>query len=450
MSALPSTYIGQNAFDNLKNRSSTETNTPITRINKAICMSGGGSFASTFALGAARRMNECDLLLDADVYSCASGSTFLMHLLQLCILDKIVYKPGPENKYRNPVDRSWYDKYIRTTAYAAYADTLYMTVAVNLLNPYNAYKFTDTVIRVFSDFESKFPEFYQLSYADVDKDPHQYLYAYINAVNYQTTNDNSDLINSSTPITSVNWGWRILRSTFPILFHKGVVSVDSGLIDNNGILPVLDVYSPKELYVITVLFQPPNLPKTVSVPSVMTLLSYVFNNLSQFANGVVNTNLMKGYRDYILNDDAIQIAQSVYPSHSQFATNSAGYTNGFVANKGIFDSFYDDVGTIKRDWNGLFFYEEDMIRIIENEGYSQMDIALNVQGKVPADATPFNVPNPDYNDYTKVKAIHDAFIAKSATKLVLNSLVKTLYQVYPKTSLLTGITFVAGLWSIFF
>jgi hypothetical protein len=452
VAAKPSTFIGQNTFDNLKNRSSTETNNVVTPINKAICMSGGGSFASTFALGAMRRMNECDLLLDADVYACASGSTFIMHLLQLCILDKIVYAPGPENKYKVPVDRSWFDKYLRATVYQAYPYTLYMTMIVNLLNPYNLYNFNKTVLNVFTQFEAKFPEFYQLSYADVDEDPHKYLYTYINITNYQTSSYNDDLINSKTPIDSINWGWRILRSTMPFLYHNNILSIDSGLIDNNAILPVLDVYSPKELYVITVVFNLPNLPSTVMLPSVSSIFSYLYNQIGNIGSleDLISHNIMKGYRDYFVNDDAIQIAQSIYPSNSQFAVNSAGYSNGFVANKGIFDNFVDDAGYIKRDTNGLLFYEEDMIRIIENEGYSQMDIALNVMGKVSANADPFVIPNPDYNDYTKNQAIYAAFLGKSSIKLVVDAFVKTLYQVYPKGSLITGLVFVASVWSAIF
>jgi hypothetical protein len=449
--SLVSTYIGQNTFDNLKNKSSTETNTPIIPVNKVICMSGGGSAASTFTLGALRRMNECDVLLDADVYSCSSGSTFIMHLLQLCILDKIVYAPGPENKYKVPVDRSWFDKYLRATVYQAYPYTFYMTVVVSLLNPYNLYNFSKTITKVFEQFEAKFPEFYQLSYAGVDEDPHKYLYTYINASTYEITDYNKDLISSTTPITSINWGWRILRSTSPFLYHNEIFSVDAGLIDDNAILPIIDAYSPKEIIIITILYSLPNLPsKLASDSAFFSYAGYVLPNVVLWFFNVVDYNLMKGYRDYFVNDDNIQIAQSVYPSNSQFNQNSANYSNGFTGNTGLFDNFTKDMGYFKKYFNGLFFYEDDIIRIIENEGYSQMDVALNVLGKVPANATPFNLPNPTYTDYATNKKIYDKYVAASTLKLMFNSFVKTVYQVYPTTSLIAGIGFVATVWSAIF
>jgi hypothetical protein len=409
-------------------------------IKRAICMSGGGTFASAFVLGGLRRLNECNLLINSQVFCAASGSSFTMTLLQYCILHKFTADPN------------WFDDYIRTTTYQAYEYTFLMTVIVTLLNPFDLSPLQSKVEKLFLEFSSKFPKFDRIGFAGVNESNQKFLYSYFNVANQQISYDNSDLVSDDTPLDSANWALRILRSvTSPFTYFNGVLTMDAGLIDNNAILPVIYNYNPNTMYIITLLHDYPQ-PTTIKFTGWGAALGWVITNIFTIISTGISENVMRIYGLFFRVNANLSYIHTIYPSNSTYNPNLI-----FPPNNGVLDNF-DQLNFIQRNTNGVFFLDLPVLKIVENEGYSQMEAHLQkVIEAEPAEVysdtikilTPFNIPNPEYSNATQNQQIVSDYTNRSIVVLMGASFIKTFYKVYPKTSyFIIGATIVGAAYAL--
>ena len=90
--------------------------------------------------------------------------------------------------------------------------------------------------------------------------------------------------------------------------------------------------------------------------------------------------------------------------------------------KGIFTHYSKQISGLKRFYNGILYNDENLHKIIENEGYIQM--YYNLKKIYPKKKMVFNIPNPDvYNENvnTLLKASIESNLGVEILKSFMNA-----------------------------
>ena len=398
-------------------------------VKRSYNLSGGGGRASIFSLGALRRFHEYGLLLGKNnekiSFSALSGSTITLQLLELAICHR-------NTDTSINTDIKWYDNYVRSPIYKIFRKTLPIKLIVQLMNPFKLYYFTDSVIN-FGRSVIKHMDYLPYVKNKCHAQNSNYLF-YYNYVDLNHTHISSDFNKIKSKYGQPDWQiMRMLMCIFPISFISNTYTTDCSFVDNYGITTTLSKVEPSEMINIAVFDdyyfdQYKHKPLTfwniitdyfwnIQATTLHTIhhLSQMIINLKKHNNGLKHGNISMTEKS--LNE---------IPYYSD-APSDLYCTKGvfkFVPQHEMQSGEYDINNTM---FNGLLYYNEDVMKIMENDGYCHAESYIR-QHHPELDPVPFILPNPEYNNNHKNKKIMRKFHETSALRKTLGSIIGQIYS----------------------
>jgi hypothetical protein len=295
-----------------------------------------------------------------DVISAISGGTLLLTLIDLSYC------------YKFTSQKNWYNTYVRIPIYKLTKESVLYTFIKS------GFDYEKLSLYLFS----LVPEYNrELTTTNTEVICE---YNYINANTCKVTNDHSDIIDIKNPVSKKPYWYfiRPLRCTMPFTNLYNIPTYDAGAVANVPVSTVLSKYDVKNIIIIEAL---PILYIYDSYPS-QTINNLLFNGLIQLmssANNSLNTMLQLNSKD---------IETKLFCSMSNSLNKSKDKYH-----KGIFTDYVKQSSVITRFYNGILYNDENLLKIIENEGYIQM--YYNLKKIYPKKKMVFKIPNPDvYNE----------------------------------------------------
>jgi len=330
------------------------------KINSALVLTGGGSLQTIFAMGAVGCLVD-NKLFGHDLITAVSGGALLLLFIDLCFNPTFKYasKPG------------WYGEYVRKPMYAI---ATAKPVAYFVKSGFDLQKTQDYIFKTIPEFNKEFT--HETVHPICE-------YNYINGNTYELSCDHTDVIDLKNAIKRPYW-WlvRPARCGLPFCNFYNKPVYDAGNISNIPVTSLLTRYSPKRVIIIKArsLLTYDNYPDATYVS---LLTGWLLSNIASAEtnlNNLVDLSLLP-------NDDNIICSISNGLNKSQDMHHHE-----------MFDDAWKDHGMLARLYNGLLYVDEDVMKIIENEGYIQMYHQL----KRTKEAKTFKIPNPEvYNKNAK-------------------------------------------------
>jgi hypothetical protein len=341
--------------------------TPSVRknINNALVLTGGGTLQTFFSMGAVGCLID-NGLFDFELISSVSGGALLLTIIDLCY--------NPEYNYFK--QKNWYNRYVRKSIYNA---------AGSKLVPY-VFK-TGIDLKATEEYIfSVLPDFNK----DLNKENDNIIceYNFIDANLARITCDHSDIIDIKNGIKKPYWYIvRPLRCGLPFCNFYNRPTYDAGNIGNIPVESILTRYNPKRLIII-------------KVYSKLTYDYYPDSSYYDLAKKwlINNVAASEASIDNLLDLPIQENDKNIICSISNGLNKSK---DNFHRN--LFDDIANDYDVFARLYNGVLYYNEDVAKIIENEGYIQMYHQL----KRTKEAIVFKIPNPDVYNKNAKKILRD-------------------------------------------
>jgi hypothetical protein len=340
-----------------------------THKENILAMSGGGTYATVFSMGAIKCLNDFKILENINLYSSVSGSTITQQFIE-------------SNTYNNVF---YYDTF-KSNIYSFFEKCVYVKILYKLLNPLSWFNLNETI---FSTIENN------INLKETSPND-KFLYNYIDLKTFKPSQDHTDIYNDKYFHEK-----RIFRCTNIFEFFNNQGSMDLGYIDNNGLITLLNKYDFNNLYVITV--------QTNDIINNLTWYQYIklilFNSIPLFVN-LSNYNSIIASLEIINSRKKLQNLVLIKPSNPNYS--KCPYINKIY--KDTFSNFFVDI--VSKDmYNGITHLNIDMLKIIENLGYLESLRKLSKLHNKEIDDSYIkaNLPNNDdkYMDNNFVKSIYE-------------------------------------------
>ena len=350
-------------------------------INKCLILTGGGTNQTFFSMGAVKCLIDNNMF-DFEVISGISGGTLLLTLIDL----SICYKFNLEN--------DWYNIYIRKPVYA-FANSNPLCTFIK--NGFDFAKFAPYIFSVMSDYAKTL---------DTTNIEIICEYNYIDASRLVISNDHTDVLDIEKGIKLPYWYFiRPFRCIFPFTILNGKPTYDAGAVANVPVNTIFTKYIPKQIFII--LATPSLIYDKYPEKTYLDLITGAISNITASANHSLQD---------MIDLNIINCETKLYCSMS----NSL-YKSKDKYHKDLFTDYVQQISRLKRFYNGALYNDQNLIKIIENEGYIQMYYKL--LETFPDKKLVFEIPNPDvYND--NVKNILNASIASDLGFEVFKSFVE--------------------------
>ncbi len=331
-------------------------------INNALVLTGGGTLQAFFAMGAVGCLID-NGLFDFELITAVSGGTLLLTFIDLCNNTMFNY-----SKKKN-----WYNRYVRKSIYKLATSKF---IAYFIKTRFDLQKTQEYVFK-------QIPEFNK-SIESETTDPNCE-YNYIDANKKIFSCDHTDIIDIKNNIKQDYWFFvRPARCTLPFFNFYNRPTYDAGNVGNIPVSTLLTRYSPKRTIIIKV-YSNLIYDKYPDLSYFDLLTGWLFTNMAASENSLNNTI------DLSLPNNNKNIMCSMSNSYNKSKDKY---------HKNLFDNVKLDIEFLKRLYNGIVYINEDIMKIIENEGYIQMYYQLKRTGE----ANKFKIPNPDvYNKDVKEK-----------------------------------------------
>ena len=353
------TQVPVDHYIEILNKPTTDTDD----VSNILTLSGGGTGATSFSMGAVGYLVKHGLFDQYDTINAVSGSTVLLTLLE------------PTYALGRMKEPDWYNKYIRNVMYSLMKQRLAAKMIVKYMNPINWFRNpADVLATVFAPLWDTLLKDYNTSF--VGYTGRKFLYNYIDVDTWHISTDHSDLYNPETGERVPNWYIvRMWRCCLPFSYGNYRRSMDAGFIDNNALYTMLDLYKFEKSMTVTTevdLYPSPIVRKEVS--SFWALVQFIGSAIIDWSTipaNKLNIHLSTTILGILKrNGTDIRIA---YPEW-----NPELYAHPLDLKAQIY--------------NGLLFCDEPVARITENLGYVAMHRALGHRETVPVS----ELPNPEY------------------------------------------------------
>lgn len=363
------------------------SNVDTDNVNNVLTLSGGGTGAAFYVMGAVKYLVDKGLYKKYDTISGVSGSTILMSLLQPC------------NNWGYDNEEGWYDTYVRNVLYGIAKQRILSKFLAYRLNPFNIGKSNiDLISEVLNPvFESSLKAFDRPM--DTFKGDKNFEFNCIHAPTWHMMSTHNDIYDPAIGISPKNW-WlmRLMRCCLPFTYINDIMCMDAGFIDNNSISGIVTKYKFKEILFVTLSADYVNPNYDLKVKSFYEMLQFIFSKIQKWITtppNSLNSHLSMLLLNAYKNNGTI--VNAVYPERKDYT-----YLDG--------ENFNYFVGTEKY-YNGLLFFDEEVARICENIGYADMHRVLSGDNFVELKKEEY--PNPEYSDEESVKKYFGIWLGKS-------------------------------------
>jgi hypothetical protein len=358
------------------------------KIDKLLIISGGGLIVTVFTLGAIARLIEDGSFYTYDIIGAVSGSSIVLHFIDLCY------------QYNLVGTKDWFQKYVREPIYKV----LESKIIFKLLQKYGYETVTNS-----EKFLSRLNELLipQIITKNKKRSSSKYkkpvmLFNYVNVNTKNIDNNHDDIKNCPNFYIK-----RVLRccSTIINFTFENKSTYDSGIVDNIAISKMLNSYVASSLTTIistsdTYLYE--KVRMTNGFLNTINLITLYFNT-SDVANFM---NTIEGSED-LMNRPKILCFLS-----SDFHKSKDPIHKGLFKNKKLSNAFLSILYIAYPTKNNM-----EMLRVFENEGYIQM-FSTSLQNKKKS--TQFNIPNKEYYDRQKAKQIYQTFQERDVIQNISN------------------------------
>lgn len=359
------------------------------KINNLLIMSGGGLTVTMFSLGSIASLIDNGSFYNYDVIGAVSGSSIMLHFIDLCY------------KYNLVGTKNWFNKYVRKPIYNIIDNGLLF----NLLLKYSYEILTNSEMFLSRFNELLIPSIFiknKKSRSSLKYKKPIMLFNYVN-INTMDIDYNHDDIKHD-PNFYVK---RLLRccSTIINLTFENKSTYDSAIVDNIAVSKILNNYMASSLTTIistsnTYLYK--KYRKTNGFLNTFNLLNLYFNT-SDVANFM---NIIEGSED-LMNKQKILCFIS-----DEFHKSKDPIHKGLFKNNKLANHFLKNIFITYPTQNNM-----DMLRVFENEGYIQMFSNLKEQSD---EEMQFKIPNKDYYNRKKAKQIYQTFQEQDVINNIIN------------------------------
>ena len=330
--------------------------------DKVLTLSGGGTGAGCFSMGAVGYLVKHGLFDQYDTINAVSGSTMLVALLEPCYAFKYTSEPD------------WYNKYIRSVVYAVMKQRIMAKMLIKFMNPMNWFRtgthvagelfaplFAAELKPYTKDMETYTGKSFRSNYIDMD--------------DWHLSYDNTDLYNPVTgDAVSFFWIKRIFRCCVPFTYINRKPTMDAVFVDNMALASVLGELQFSEMLSVSTVTDYVQDP--VPRPPVTSIWQFLKRllNITEWTTAPPNrNNIHMSVTMCKMLRRAGKSIQLAYPRQ-----NSKWYSKPSI----IMSKWY----------NGMLFLDEPIMRLIENMGYFEMHRTLTGRDDLPDSEH----PNPDY------------------------------------------------------
>jgi predicted patatin/cPLA2 family phospholipase len=326
------------------------------KIKTALVLTGGGTLQTFFSMGAVACLVD-NGLFEFDLISAISGGTILMTFIDLCTNPFFNYASKP----------NWYNQYVRKNIYFL---TKSKFLAYFIKSKFDLVKTKNYIFNNIPDFNQTMTSENTNLLCE---------YNYIDANIRKTTCDHTDIIDLKNGVKKDYWYViRPARCGLPFTNFNNKPTYDAGNVGNIPVTTLLTRYKPKRIIIVKVQSKL-IYDKYPDLSNLDLLNNWLFNNM---------------YASEESLEDMIDL--SITPNHKNIfcsISNSLNKSKDPI-HKGLFDNIRLDYDFFLQFYNGFLYTNEDVLKIIENEGYIQMYHCL----KKTKEAKVFKIPNPDvYN-----------------------------------------------------
>jgi len=326
------------------------------KIKTALVLTGGGTLQTFFSMGAVACLID-NGLFEFDLISAISGGTLLMTFIDLCTNPFFNYASKP----------NWYNQYVRKNIYNIANSK---PIAYFIKSKIDLQKTQNYIFNNIQDFNQ-----------DLTSENTNLLceYNYIDANTKTITCDHTDIIDLKNGVKKDYW-WAIrpCRCSLPFTIFNNKPTYDAGNVGNIPVTSLLTRYNPKRLIIIKV-YSKLIYDKYPDLTYPDLLKNWLFSNVDTSEDSL---------------DNMIDLSIKPNPKNIFCSISNSFNQSKDPIHKGLFDNIKLDYDMLLRLYNGLLYANEDIMKIIENEGYIQMYHCL----KRTKEAKVFKIPNPDvYN-----------------------------------------------------
>jgi hypothetical protein len=326
------------------------------KIKTALVLTGGGTLQTFFSMGAVACLID-NGLFEFDLITAISGGTILMTFIDLCTNPFFNYASKP----------NWYNQYVRKNIYFLTKSKFF---AYFIKSKFDLVKTENYIFNNIPDFNQTMTSENTNLLCE---------YNYIDANTKTITCDHTDIIDLKNGVKKDYWYViRPARCGLPFCNFYNLPAYDGGNIGNIPVSSLLTRYKPKRLIIIKV-YSKLIYDKYPDLTYTDLLKNWLFSNTDTSEDSL---------------DDMIDLSIKQNPKNIFCSMSNSFNQSKDPIHKGLFDNIKLDYDKLLRIYNGLLYTNEDVLKIIENEGYIQMYHCL----KKTKEAKVFKIPNPDvYN-----------------------------------------------------
>ena len=326
------------------------------KVKNVLVLTGGGTLQTFFSMGAVGCLID-NGLFEFDLISAISGGTLLMTFIDLCTNPFFNYASKP----------NWYNQYVRKNIYKV-ANSKFCAYFIK--SKFDLQKTQDYIFNNIQDFNQTMTSENTNLLCE---------YNYIDANIRKITCDHTDIIDLKNGVKKDYW-WAIrpARCGLPFCNFYNRPAYDAGGVGNIPVTSLLTRYKPKRLIIVKV-YSKVIYDKYPDKSYTDLLGNWLFNNMDTSEDSL---------------EDMIDLSIQPNPKNIFCSISNSLNQSKDPIHKGLFDNIKLDYDMLLRIYNGFLYTNEDVMKIIENEGYIQMYHCL----KHTKEAKVFKIPNPDvYN-----------------------------------------------------
>ncbi len=332
-------------------------------INNALVLTGGGTFQTFFSMGAVACLVD-NGLFNFDLITGISGGTLLLTFLDLCSNPTYNYTLKPD----------WYNRYVRKSIYNLCKAKILPYICT--VSGFDFSKLENYIFENIPDFNKKLENVNTNVICE---------YNYIDGNTRTMSCDLTDILDIKNNIKKPYWYIaRTARCCLPFTNVYNKPTYDAGNICNIPVTTLFTRYNPNRTIIIKV-YTRLIYDKYPSMSYYDLFEKWLFSNIDA--------------ADYSLND-MVDLAVKKNNNNIMCSISNSLNKSKDKYHKGLFNDVQADFEPLLRLYNGAFYFNEDVAKVLENEGYIQMYHQL----KRTNEAKVFKIPNPDVYNH-KVKQI---------------------------------------------